>query len=479
MKLRLFKNILLLLIVQSSSTALCVGQKKLVGLWEGRIVSGVELRMVFNFSLDSGNNLKAIIEMPDHGSKFAGDTAILDGDDVSVNIKEANGRYRGVLVNDSTIKGNWIQGLAGKMTLNLKKIERIVKTVKKQTPAPPFNYKSEDIEYFNNDKSVKYAGTITIPPGKGPFPAAILITGSGQHNRDEEFSGHKPFAVIADHLTKEGFIILRVDDRGIGGTTGELKAATAADFAKDVMAGMDYLKKRSEVDVKKLGLIGHSEGGMIATMIAAERKDVDFIVLLAAPGIKITKLMVEQNEAILSTGFPKNFVQPYINLYGKMLQAINASNTSEETKTKISQLVQNWMDTTDKAMVMATTGIINEQKKTEFINTFSALSDNAWFKYFLLYDPAPSLEKLSCKVLALNGDKDIQVLSPSNLAGIREALKKSKVRISEVTEMPGLNHMFQNCKQCTVLEYAQLEETFSPEVLQKISEWLKKNVLNN
>lgn len=468
----------LMLLALQLFVALCFGQKKFNGLWDGKLAvgGGIELRIVFNFSADSANKLKLVVELPEQGTNVTPSEVIFSGDTVNVEIKEALVKFRGILVNDSSIKGEWKQ--AGMSSpLNLQKTDKIFKAVRSQTPVPPFPYKSEDVEYFNADKSIKYAGTITIPPGKGPFPAAILITGSGQQNRDEETMGHKPFAVIADHLTRQGMVILRVDDRGIGGTTGDMKVTTA-DFAKDVMVGLNYLKKRPEVNAKKLGMIGHSEGGMMAPMIAAERKDIDFIVLLAAPGVKTIDLMTEQNQAILSkTPMNKNYIQVYSRLYRKIVETINNTVDPTAVRENITQVVDKWRDTTDKTAVMMTTGIFNTKKRDEFVNAFASLAENPWYKYYFKFDPAPYLEKLSCKVLALNGDKDIQVLSTSNLEGIRTALKRSKVKTSEVIEMPGLNHLFQTCKECTLVEYSKLDETFSPAALNKMSEWLKKNVI--
>jgi uncharacterized protein len=472
MKLRF----ILLLLAFQIYAALCSGQKKFIGLWEGKIKAGaVDLRMVINFSMDENNNLKAVLEMPDHQTTLAANELTVSGDTAVARFREAKAVYEGVLQGDSTIKGVWKQ-VTVRLPLDLKKVDKITFPPRPQTPTPPFSYKSEDIEYFNSDNSIKYAGTITIPPGKGPFPAAILITGSGQQDRDETMMGHKTFAVIADHLTKQGFIILRVDDRGVGGTTGDAKNATTADFAKDVMVGLDYLKKRPEVNAKKIGMIGHSEGGMIAAMIGAERKDIDFIVLLAAPGIKITELMVEQNRAVFTkSGLPEKSVSAYAALYRKLIETIITSDTAQ-VKENLTAVVDKWRDTTDKAAVVSTTGIFNTNTRDEFVNQFAGLAANPWFSYFFRFDPTPYLEKLSSKVLALNGAQDVQVLSASNLAGIRTALQKSKAKTVDIVELPGMNHLFQTCKDCSVIEYSKLEETFSPIALQKMSEWLKKNV---
>ena len=262
---------------------------RFTGVWEGKLNIGVELRVVFHISDNGKGALVSTTDSPDQsvfGIKC--DTTIIIGEKITIEIKELGGSFAGQLLNDSTIDGKIIQGV--ELPIILKKVSKPSERMRPQTPPPPPPQKSEDIEYDNADQSLHYGATITIPEGKGPFPAAVLITGSGAQNRDEEIMGHKLFAVIADQLTRKGFIILRVDDRGIGKSTGKFGEATSADFAKDVTTSINYLLSRPEVNPKKLGLIGHSEGGMIAPMVAADRKDIDFIILLAGPGVKIIDL---------------------------------------------------------------------------------------------------------------------------------------------------------------------------------------------
>jgi pimeloyl-ACP methyl ester carboxylesterase len=331
--------------------------------------------------------------------------------------------------------------------------------------------------YSNRDKSIQFGATITKPKGSGPFPAVLLISGSGPQNRDEELFGHKPFAVLADDLTKRGYLVLRVDDRGVGQTTGDFKSATSKDFADDAMAGLDYLKSLPEVDQTKMGLLGHSEGGMIAEMIAAQRKDLDFVILLAAPGEKIIDLMVNQNRAVLqSNGVNKETADAYVALYKPLALVLSSGGDAKALKIAAKQIVANWLKQTPKEIVLATTGIKDEQSEDAFINEFYKTVSQPWFRYFLQYDPAAYVKKIGAKVLALNGDKDIQVLAKTNLAGLKAALQKSPSKTYEVKELKGLNHLFQQCQKCTVGEYGQLEETIAPEVLQAIGEWLVKNV---
>jgi pimeloyl-ACP methyl ester carboxylesterase len=345
---------------------------------------------------------------------------------------------------------------------------------KPQTPLPPFSYKSEDVVYHNSNGSIQYGATITMPFGEGPFPAIVLITGSGQQNRDEEFSGHKPFAVIADYLTKNGFAVLRIDDRGVGQTTGDIMSSTTLDFADDISTGLDYLISRKEIDKKRLGLIGHSEGGIIAPILAARRKDISAIVLLAAPGKNTTDIMIEQNEAFYtSNGLSKAYVDRYMILYSEIIHLMKNKLDKQSARARITTAVEDWIKKTPADVVAITTGIINDEKKTLFIESLVETFASPWFHYFLNYEPQQFLEKLTCKVLAVNGARDIQIAAKSNLSGIEAALKKSKSKSYQIKEYEGLNHMFQKCNTCTVREYGNLQETISTEVLKDVTAWLK------
>ena len=305
----------------------------------------------------------------------------------------------------------------------------------------------------------------------------MLISGSGQQNRDSELFGHKLFAVIADHLTKNGYIVLRADDRGMGQTTGKLATATTADFAQDAEHGINYLKKRTEVDNSKIGLVGHSEGGMIAEMIAAKRSDISFLILMAAPGVSNMQLLEDQNAALYEkAGLSKDKVEAYRKLYRNIVKAGVKSKDTVALYKAIAKVVADWKKKTPADVVLATTGISDEASERKFVQTFADAFAKPWYKYFAAYDPKSNLQKTYAKILALNGDKDLQVVASSNVEGIRKALAKGKTKSFEVKVFPGLNHLFQTCKTCTIAEYAQLEETISPLVLKTMKEWLDKEV---
>ena len=455
-------------------SAVSFSQTLFVGNWEGSVTTAKKIRLIFHI-VQKGDSLSATMDSPDQGvTGIACQNIIADKDSLIVDMTNMGIVYNGKLHGD-VINGTWHQ--AGKnFDIDFKKTNQPTELYRPQTPKPPYSYVSEDVIYYNKDKSIQYGATITMPKGKGPFPAILLITGSGQQNRDEELFGHKPFAVIADYLTKRGYLVMRVDDRMVGQTTGDITNATTADFATDVMQGVNYLETRKEVDKKKIVLMGHSEGGLIAPMVAAKRKDIYAIVLLAGPGVEIPQLMEEQSAAMLENSSPnEETLHQYKKLYRSMENAVLAAKDSIDVKNRLGLVVDAWLKTTAPEIV-ETVGINDEKTKDEYIRSFVGIYKNSWFYYFLHVDPAVYLEKLSCKVLAINGEKDVQVIAKSNLEGIKASLQKSKSHSYEIKELPGLNHLFQQCVTCTSNEYGVLTETIAPIALQTIGNWLDKNV---
>lgn len=445
--------------------------------WQGTLEIGGGLRLVFHVKDNGNGGLISTADSPDQSAfGLKCDTTWVNAGVLTIEMRDLGASYKGKLVGDSVLDGTFKQG-PGEFPLILKKMAAAPSARKRpQEPHAPFAYKTEDVVYENAGRTLRYGATITIPQGKGPFPAALLITGSGPQNRDEEIMGHKPFAVIADALTKNGFVVLRVDDRGIGKSTGSFSDATSADFADDARASFDYLLSRPEVNKKKAGLIGHSEGGMIAPMIASGHKGVNFIVLLAAPGVKISELMAEQNAAIFRrAGISKSAIDAYIPLYQSLFKAVLSTTDSAIAILKAKVELRNWSMHTDSAALKELSLLSSENQEKLAVAMADELKGK-WFRYFMSFDPTPYLEALNCKVLALNGTEDIQVVAGTNLAGIEAALKKSKSKTFTVKPLPGLNHLFQQCKACTIAEYAQLEETFSPAALEEINNWLDGNV---
>ncbi len=457
-------------------------QKNFNGIWEGKLDVGISLRIVFHFDKQADGSYKGTMDSPDQNVKGIPISNILiSADSITVEVKSIGGSYKGIIIKDSTISGSWNQGVGSyALTTHHVKVASVVNegslAKRPQTPKPPFTYAVEEVGYDNADKSVHFGGSFTYPKTSGSFVTAILITGSGQQDRDETILNHKPFAVIADYLTKKGFAVLRVDDRGVGKTTGNVKEATSADFARDVEAGLTYLKTRKEVDAKKLGLIGHSEGGLIASIVASKNKDINFVIMLAGPGVKGADLLADQNEAVLkASGVAADAALAYKTLYKQITKDMFTLNDSIAVFDKAWHDELLWQEKQPASILavlnMSLKDSINIKKH---ISTVIAFFMNPWMKYFFNSNPAPLIEKFQCKTLALDGSKDVQVIATSNLAGIHKALEKSKSPAYETRELPGLNHLFQHCTKCTISEYGELEETFAPEALEIMGNWLRK-----
>jgi len=441
-------------------------QNSIEGDWYGVInVMGTEMRLSYTFTI-SGDTLKATMGSLDQGVfGIPMEKVELLKDKLIITQSSMLLKYKGVVNEDFTqIKGIYAQsGQEFKLNLGRKKIEKKV-LVRPQELNPPFPYYSEDVSFVNKKESLTLSGTLTLPSKEGKYPVVVLISGSGAQDRNEELLGHKPFLVLSDFLTRKGIGVLRYDDRGTAKSTGSHSTATTADFATDVEAAIDYLKKRKDIDKKKIGLIGHSEGGLIAPMVAVNRKDVSFIVMLAGPGIPGDEILIEQGKLIaLAEGKDSATVIKDANVAKQMYTIIN-NDTQEEAKVKLTEFIRNEIDglsEEEKKSIPDVEGIINSK-----VNTLN----NVWFRYFLSYDPRPTLQKLRVPLLAINGEKDLQVPFEANLEAIKEAVPSNEFNL--IKAIPKLNHLFQTSDTGAVSEYGELEETFSPIALGIISDWL-------
>ena len=336
-----------------------------------------------------------------------------------------------------------------------------------QEPKPPYPYLSEDVKFTNDSANVTLSGTLTLPKGKGNFPAVVLITGSGPQDRNEEVYGHKIFLVISDYLTRNGIAVLRYDDRGVGQSTGNFKTATSQDFSQDAESAVAYLKTRKEINKDKIGLVGHSEGGIVAPMIAIRSKDIAFMVLLAAPGIEAKKLLLMQDELISRAfGVSEMDIRKVITINGKTYDIVLKSTDLKILKADLIKYAK------DRAVVefpkqLLPPNVTKEQMITAQIESLSS----PWFQYIMKYNLTNTLEKVSCPVLALNGEKDLQV-PPENLAGIKQAINKGGNQQVTTKELPNLNHFFQECETGSPKEYAVIEQTFSPVALGVMMRWI-------
>ena len=454
-----------------------MSKRNVKGIWEGKLnVNSISVRINFHFDKQKDDIYTGTMDSPDQGVMGVPcQQVVLTGDSIDIEVNMTI-KMRGVLADDTSIIGYWNQGNKT-FPISLNKVKELSKNPNRpQTPKPPYSYNSEDIEYDNADKSVHFGATFTYPKGAGPFPTAILITGSGQQDRDETLLSHKPFAVIADYLTKKGIAVLRVDDRGMGKSTGDVQNATSADFANDVEVGLAYLKNRKEVDQKRMGMIGHSEGGLIASIVAARNPDIDFVIMLAGPGVKGSDVLLKQTEDIMiSEGTPAETVRAYCIIFKQLLQDFTTNNDTSLIRKKVTSDFAHWKSAQTETTLKALKIGLDSSDDYKLINLFMHDFSSPWTNYFVKSDPRPLIEKFRYKVLALDGSKDLQVNAEMNLAGINKALKKSKSPSFETKELPGLNHLFQHCKKCTIEEYGELEETFSPEALEIMWKWLEKN----
>jgi alpha/beta superfamily hydrolase len=350
--------------------------------------------------------------------------------------------------------------------VNLKKLKAAFTVNRPQEPKPPFPYTSEDVTFINEKFNIKLAGTLTIPAGTGPFKTVIMITGSGAQNRNEELMGHKPFLVIADYLSRNGIAVLRYDDRGVGGSQGNYSEATTADLATDAEAAFNFLKTNPKINQKEIGLMGHSEGGLIAPIVASTNNDIGFIVSLAGPGVTGQQIIMRQSQDIgRLSGEKENQIKETTETNKKLYAILRKEKDNKTAEIKILSLYKEILEK-KKTSKEDTEKEVNRLKMTFGSNTYT------WFRYFITTDPSTFWKKVECPVLALDGDKDLQVSAKENLPAIEKALKSSGNKSVKTVKLPELNHLFQHCKTGLPAEYGTIEETFSPGALKIISDWI-------
>ena len=428
------------------------------GIWLGTLDAGIiKLRIVFKI-VNTQGGLTAQLQSPDQSPNWLPANAVKrDVASLTIEIEGIGAAFEGKIAADfNSIDGTFTQ-MREALPLALKRVkgETALARPRPQNPVKPYSYREEKVSYVNKAAGNMLAATLTIPPGKGPFPAVLLIVGSGPHDRDESLMGHKPFLVLSDSLTRKGIVVLRADKRGIGKSTGNYATATSADFAEDAQTGVDFLKTRVEVDPHRIGLIGHSEGGMIAPMVAARDADVAFVVMMAGPGVPGVQIIVEQQRLIAEAR-------------GLSKEKAAEDNAKEQ---KLLALVETEKDPAALELELHETLANLGEPEAKIDAQIEALT-SPWYRYFLAYDPAVALRKVTCPVLVLNGEKDLQVPPALNLPPIRKALDEAGNKHVEIDEMPGLNHLFQTAKTGSPAEYGEIEETMSPAVLDKIAAWI-------
>jgi pimeloyl-ACP methyl ester carboxylesterase len=452
----------------------------ITGSWLGVLdVGAVKLRLVFKISKTADGRWAALCDSPDQGAKDIPCTSVSwENDQIAIEMKDLMASFSGQLKENSTIiDGTFKQGgQSFPLVCKLVKADdpALINKARPQDPQKPYPYLEEEVSCHNKKANIILAGTLTLPQAAGPFPAVVLITGSGSQNRDEEIFNHRPFLVLADYLTRQGIAVLRLDDRGINKSGGKDKVATSTtvDFVDDINAAVEYLRTRQDIVADKIGLIGHSEGGCIAPMIAAQDKKIAFIAMMAGLGTTGFECLVTQQAKVLAlAGLPAEDIDGYVKLQKALLQTIIAEKDNDLAIQKMQNIYK-----TIKAQMRQNAKKMLEALQTQPLDQEFKVLTAPWMRYFLSFDPAVYLRKVSCPVLAVNGDKDCQVSAKDNLQAIEKWLKAGGNKKFTVKELPNLNHLFQTAKTGNVSEYAQIDETIAPVALETIGAWIQAQI---
>ena len=447
---------------------------QLAGSWQGVLNTGsMEIRLVFNIVVAEDGSLNATLDSPDQGAMAIPLGEVSNrGDSLRIEAPIIGGFYLGKFESESSCEGEWHQsGIS--LKLDLEKKENVIVLNRPQEPQAPFPYLEKEVSFTNVEQGFSLGGTLTLPEGEGPFPVAILVSGSGSQNRDEEIFGHKPFKLLADQLTRKGIAVLRYDDRGVGSSGGSAAESTTGDFAGDARSAFDYLLNNNKIDHSKIGIIGHSEGGMIAFMLASSHEDIAFIISLAGPGVDGKTILLEQSDYInRMSGVDAAILEDNRIVMSAVYDIMIANESYQVWEEQV-------IDFTSKFYVDQAAGNYSEedieQIKRNLLGSIPA-SAYAWMRYFVMFDPTPLFESIKCPVLALNGEKDCQVLAEKNIQSIKNGLLTAGNSNTLTMILPGLNHLFQNCETGLLDEYGILEETFDPKTLDMMSEWIWQQV---
>ncbi|MDO6711579.1 alpha/beta fold hydrolase [Aliiglaciecola sp. 2_MG-2023] len=428
-----------------------------IGSWQGelKVNENTSLPMIVHFSQES-DQITATLDSPAQGATgIPINEVVVALPEVSFKVNAIGMRFTGSFSNPDTITGTFTQGSA-KLPLVLNRSIEIVKAPERpQTPEAPFDYVIEDVVFKNSKANINLAGTLTKPKGEGDFAAVILISGSGPQDRDETLFGHKPFAVIADYLTTQGLAVLRFDDRGTAQSGGDFATATSEDFVEDVQAAFEFLAARSDIKQHKIGLIGHSEGGMIAPMLASKNQDIAFVVMMAGLGVDGVSLVTQQSFDIQK-------------LMGVEEAALKAQRQQD---TQLYKRIVNGMSSEEIHDYFIQKGA------TEAAATGKAQQlGSPWMRFFLGYQPKQYLDKVSCPILAINGAKDLQVAAQTNLAALNTLLTANNHADFTIKSLPNLNHLFQNADTGLPNEYASIEQTMDTHVLVLMAEWINARI---
>jgi pimeloyl-ACP methyl ester carboxylesterase len=431
------------------------------GLWQTALEThGMRLRFQLHVSHDTDGNLVASLDSLDQSVSGLPAVNVSQKENVvHFEIPAVAGTYDGTLnAARNSLTGKWLQTGAD-ATLTFTRSDQPLELRRPQIPAKPYSYHEEEVTFANKAANVTLAGTLTLPKGTGPFAAAVLVAGSGPQDRDESIANHKPFLILADYLTRKGIAVLRYDKRGIPKSTGSLDNATTLDLASDTEAGLAYLKSRKDIDPARIGIIGHSEGAIIGPYLASRSKDIPWLVLLGAPATKGEDTLLKQSELIARAG---NLTEPQIQASLDFDQAaydlVRQEKNTDALDEKLVSLVK--ASGMDSAIPPAA---LEQQLR---------MLASPWFRFFLDYNPLPNLQKTACPVLVLYGQNDLQVSAKVNMPLVQKAFADAGNKNVEIRQLAQLNHLFQHSYSGSPAEYAAIEETFAPEALQAISDWL-------
>lgn len=481
---------LLLAVLLHPATAVAqAGPERFAGEWRGALEAGPQsLTLAVHVSTGEAG-LEATLDSPMQGAfGVPFDRAVASGDTLTLELTAAQARFRGVLVDPVTLEGTWSQGPAS-LPLTLRRGDGSQPgdgtgvsdpasdpaipdpSERPQTPRPPFPYQEEEVVVARPEAGLELAGTLTLPGEDGPFPGVVLVTGSGPQDRDETVLGHKPFAVLADYLTRRGVAVLRYDDRGVGASTGTHADADSPALARDAAAVLRALADHPAVDPERVGILGHSEGGIIAPMVARETGLPAFVVLLAGPGVPGDEIILAQSRLLATAqGADSATVAASLAVNRALFDVVTSEDDPEAARARMRAILDTRLDELSPAEREAA-GIPDARRAAWVEGQVAQLSD-PWFRFFLTYDPAPALEALQVPVLAVNGSLDLQVPAEENLAAIEAALARGGNPDVTTRIFPGLNHLFQAAEVGTVDEYARIRETVNPALLEVVGDWI-------
>jgi pimeloyl-ACP methyl ester carboxylesterase len=446
----------------------------LSGVWHGntKTPDGKEILFVFLFEKNQEiyNTTMAVPTFDVSGIKPKS-TSLNEGK-LTIDGSELGMTYEGVW-NETTnqIEGTYTEG-GVKLVLTLIKGNPKMATLKRpQKPTKPYPYYEEEVVFENSESNIILAGTFTRPKQKGKFPVVILVSGSGRHDRDGSMMTHRPFLVLSDYLTRNNIAVLRYDDRGFGESTGDFSKATTADFAQDVLSALTYLKSRKDIDAKQIGLIGHSEGGIIAPLAANQTSDISFIITLAGTGIPGSEVAVIQSKTMRP--FPVPNEAAFEKNVRESIEIASSNNEISQIKEELTRHNTSYLTPILKSLGASDDNI------SKFIENEVKTGLKPWTRYFYTYNPSDEFEKLSIPVLSLNGSKDTQVNATINQNAIRNALIRADNKNYKIVELENLNHLFQECTTGDMNEYKDIEQTMSPIALKEISNWILETIQVN